>query len=318
MNQQRAFNNYSLYGISLRSQWRLPCPAVTDNGGPGVTLLKGLASLFSPEVLKLKRQADRPGFSHFESLQGGATYIRWFQLFEFLISPDGHFVIGHGLSHSGSEAFLSYLLGQALSFSIIKQGGEPLHSTVVEIDGQGVGFIGDCGYGKSTLAAAFLQMGYPLLTDDLLALSEDSDSLLAYPGLPRIKLFSDIAKKVLGERVMGFPITPSSAKLIVPLAPSQSIRTPIPLKAIYVLSPPAPGSLGRKATVRKLPGRKALMSIIRNTYNAKIAEPERLKRQFIWASKIVSRIPIKALSYPRTLESLSSVREAVLGDLETR
>ena len=57
-----------------------------------------------------------------------------------------------------------------LSFSLLSLGYEPLHATAVVVDGEAVAFLGDCGYGKSTLGAAFLARGFPLLTDDVLAL----------------------------------------------------------------------------------------------------------------------------------------------------
>ena len=51
-----------------------------------------------------------------------------------------------------------------------------------------VAFLGDSGFGKSSLAAYLLSAGDRLVTDDLLLLQE-SEGFLAYPGPPRIKLF---------------------------------------------------------------------------------------------------------------------------------
>jgi len=88
---------------------------------------------------------------------------------------------------------------------LLKQGIEPLHCTAVVVNGGAVGFLGDCGYGKSSLAAAFLQAGYPLLTDDLLVLKEEGRHFLAYPSFPRIKLFPEMAEAFLGDRVAATP-----------------------------------------------------------------------------------------------------------------
>src|SRR5204863_102769 len=100
---------------------------------------------------------------------------------------------------ASAESFQVYLLGQALSFALVKQGLEPLHATVVVVDGQGVAFLGDNGYGKSSLAACFLEGGYRLLTDDLLLLKASGGDVLAYPGPPRIKLFPEVARRFLGD-----------------------------------------------------------------------------------------------------------------------
>ena len=88
------------------------------------------------------------------------------------------------------------MLGQALSFALVRQGFEPLHATVVVVDDHAVAFLGGNAFGKSSLAACFLEAGYRLLTDDLLILRESSDRILAYPGPPRIKLFPKIAEPV--------------------------------------------------------------------------------------------------------------------------
>ena len=47
-----------------------------------------------------------------------------------------------------------------------------------------IGILGDSGYGKSTLAAALIEAGLPLLTDDLLVLLPEGDDLMAQPGTP--------------------------------------------------------------------------------------------------------------------------------------
>src|SRR5205085_11291512 len=77
---------------------------------------------------------------------------------------------------------------------------EPLHATVVTKDGNGLALVGDSGYGKSTLAAAFLRAGYRLLTDDLLVLHGTATGFEAQPALPRLKLFPRPARALLPLR----------------------------------------------------------------------------------------------------------------------
>jgi len=310
-----SFQIYHLYGLYLRSQWHLPCPDLKESGLPEVRLLEGSSSLFSETYLKTKGNGNKQAFFHYAHLQDGSTYIRWSGLFEFLILDNGRSILGRQLNNTGAEAFNNYLLGQVLSFAMIKQGIEPLHSTVVRIDDGAVGFVGDCGYGKSSLGASFLQAGYLLLTDDLLILKENNGCFAAYPGFPRIKLFPKIAKKLIGEKVKGFPMNNLTSKLILPLDRHQFTRTRVPLRSIYVLTPPAAGLRSKKVTIRRLSQRRAFLSLLRNTFNTKVTEPERLKRQFTFFKQIVSKVPIKTLSYPRSLKSLPSVREAILNDL---
>src|SRR5206468_10962716 len=98
------------------------------------------------------------------------------------ISADGCFIAGRFFRENSIEAFRTYLLGQVISYALLKQGIEPLHATVPVIDGMAVALLGNSGYGKSTMGAAFLQVGARLLTDDLLVLRKQGDNWIAHPG----------------------------------------------------------------------------------------------------------------------------------------
>jgi hypothetical protein len=307
---------YSLYGLRLKSEWQFPCPEGTKSSLAEIELIGNSRAYFSVAVRELAEHADSGKWFYYARLREGSDYVRWSGLFEFLVSADGRRIAGHPLANSTIEIFHSYLLGQVLSFALIKQGIEPLHSTVAVIDGGAVGWVGDCGYGKSSLGAAFLQAGYPLLTDDLLVLKEGGKGFTAYPGIPRIKLFPEIAKRMLGDGLRGTPLNNLTTKLLIPLGNHQSYREPVPLKTLYVLTPPKARSWCKRMTFRRLSQRRALMQLLKNSFNTVITEPERLKRQFDFFAKIVSKVPIKTLSYPRSLESLPLVREAILNDLE--
>ncbi len=306
---------YHFYGLSIRSQWPLPCLKQEEPGLPEVKLLAGSASSFENVYLETKKQANPSAFFHYARLQDGTTYIRWSGLFEFLISYDGRSIIGHPLKNGSKEAFLSNLLGQTLSFAMVQQGIEPLHSTVVMVNDGAVGFMGDCGHGKSSLGASFLQAGYRLLTDDLLVLKENHGSFMASPGFPRIKLFPKIAKKLIGKKVNGIPMNNRTSKLIFPLDRHQFARTPVPLRSIYVLTPPAAGLRPKKVSIRTLSQLTAFLSLLKNTFNTKVTDPERLKQQFSLATRLSTRVPIKSLSYPRNISFLPKVVEAIKLDL---
>ena len=315
LGSRRSLRFYHLYGLCLGSQWLLPCPEETATGLAEVELFEAPASLLSEVARKAIIEPNPAKWFHHVRLRDGCTYLRWSGLFEFLISADGRQIACRPLNGVFLEAFHTYLISQVLSFALVKQGIEPLHATVVVVNEQAVAFLGDCGYGKSSLAAAFLQAGHPLLTDDLLVVKEATHGFSAYPGPPRIKLFPEIAKRLLGERINGTPMNNLTPKLIIPLDPHQSYRAPAPLTAIYVLRPPAAGSRSQRVTIRYLSQQRAFVELVRNTFNTVITDPGRLKHQFALATQVASNVPTQLLSYPRTLASLPSVREAILSDL---
>lgn len=305
---------YQLYGLALSSQWPLPYRQSTAQGLASVKLRQAPATLFTRASATVG-PTNRAAWCQHRVLDDGSIYLRWSGLFEFLVDHDGKRVFIHRLGGVSREAFHSYLLGPALSFALLKLGIEPLHATTLVVDGFGVSFMGDCGYGKSSLAAAFLREGYPVLTDDLQVLGETPDGLMAYPGPPRIKLFPEIGAEILGTSARGVPMGPFASKLIIPLDQHQAWAEAIPLKAIYLLAPPAAGAQPDKVTIRRLSARKALLELLRNTFNRAIVDSDRLERQFFWFARLASTVPIKLLSYPRTLSALGAVHRAILADL---
>jgi len=310
---------YHIYGVTVRSAIPLECPVSAAPSLAGIEFYAAPSSAFRDAASdKFASDSAERWFRHV-ALPDGADYLRWSKLFEFLVSPDGRRIACRALNGVSSETFQTYLVSQTLSFALLKQGIEPLHATVVVVQGQAVAFLGDCGYGKSSLGAAFLHAGHRLLTDDVLVTSRDTgrhDLVLAHPGPPRLKLFPTIAARMLGRRRSGARLNPGTSKLILPLTESEHCATAVPLKAIYVLRPPAPAHRRpRQATIRPLSRRQACLALIANTFNTVITEPARLARQLDRAAELASVVPVKSLSYPRRLSHIPAVLAAIRKDL---
>ena len=308
---------HAVYGVHLESDWRLlhQEPAKSGRAADIKLMLASPARLAQARVQAAMVPSSADWFQY-GRLPDGSTYLRWKGLFEFVVSSDGSRIFGAQLSGATRESFQTYALGHVLSFALLKKGIEPLHSTAVAIDGSAVAFVGDCGYGKSSLGAAFLQAGYRILTDDLLVVRASRGRLMAFSGPARLKLVPEIARPLLGSHVRGTPMVPNSHKLLVPLAPRQSCPGSLPLGRIYVLSPPPAGKDSDRPRIRAISRREAFLELTRNTFNTIVAEPERLKSQFLTATRLARAVPVKRLSYPRRLEMIPAVREAILADLQ--
>ncbi len=306
---------YRLYGLWIRSQWPLSFPAASKSGLAGVDLFEGSPALFSEALEKAGVEPDPSRWDYYARLSDGTEYVWWNRLFEFLVSPNGRQIAGRPLAEASWAAFETYLFGQVLSYALIKLGIEPLHATVVVIDGSAVGFLGRSGYGKSSLAAAFLNTGHTLLTDDLLVLRKVGNHFSAHPGPPRIKLFPEIAEVFLGNGASGAQMNPYTCKLVIPLSSAQISCHEHPLKAIYVLKTPPKDSTSRRITVRTRTQREALLDLVSNTFNTDVMHPGRLAQQFGLISQLLSSIPFRTLSYPPDLARLPEVVKAVRRDL---
>ena len=306
---------YQVYGLRLQSAWPLRCPPANGHCLARVALQEGRprhAARFASEG------RSEPNDWFYRRLPDGGEYLRWDKLAEFHVSPAGMRITARSLNGHRNDPAHAFLLSQTLSFALLKRGIETLHATVIELAGEAVAFVGDCGHGKSTLAAAFLRSGARLLTDDLLVLELDhgiQPRVLAHPGFPRIKLFPDSARAWTEDRSAGKPLMPGSDKLVFPLSARAYANGPRPLKAIFVLATPAAGGSQRDVSIRRLPRRRACLALIANAFNPVITDPPRLARQFEWAAKLACAIPVKSLSYPRGLPLLPDVLAAIHADL---
>lgn len=306
---------YHLYGVRLRSAWALPYRRATQPDGADIVLSRRGAGFFSAARAETALQPRSPGRVIEGLLADGGVYLRWPDRFEFLISPDGRQIGARPLPGGTLEGFHTYLLGQVLSFALIKLRLDPLHATVVTVDGGAAAFLGESGFGKSSLAAAFIAAGHRLVTDDLLVVTDGPGGPTAHPGPPRLKLFPLSARRILPD-ARGARIMRSTPKLLFPLDAAQTASSPLGLRALYVLAPPAARrTAATRVTIRRLSERHACLALIRNTFNASLRDRARLARQFALSARLAGSLAVKSLSYPRSFAALADVRAAILADL---
>jgi hypothetical protein len=318
LDSPRQFHHYRLYGISLRSEIPLSLPEEAQKSFGQVadaTFFWASRHWFAEVIADLPHDSGTDGWYERVRCPDGAEFLRWPDLFQFLVSHDGRFVACGLLEHAALESFQTYLLGHVLSFALVTQGYEPLHATTVVVDGRAVAFLGHGGDGKSTLAAEFLHAGHQILTDDLLLIGEVDGTLCGFPGPPRIKLFPHIARRFLPRLASGAPVYPEAEKLIFPLAQDQQYRQPAPLRLFFRLNRPGQDVSG--VGLASLSGAHALLELVRSTFNVRIAGRDRLRRQFLAVREWATRIPVRRLGYPRTLEMLEPVRRAIVTDLQS-
>jgi hypothetical protein len=306
---------YRLFGITVASPLALPTPVVRTDAAPDVVLRHGSRTRFARLPGDWPRSTKQPAWFLFRTLPDGTAYLRWTGLYEFLIAPGGRCIWYHRFDGTSPDSFHTQLLGQVLSFSLLAFGHEPLHATVIARRARAVALFGECGDGKSTLAASLLARGCSLVTDDVMVTERRANTWLVHPGVPRIKLFPDVARRLLG-RVDGTPMNSGTSKLVVPLETGQAASAPVALRSIYVL--PASGSAqvtGRRPRAEPLGGREAFLEIVRAAFNLQIVTRDRQSNQFAFATRLARDVPIHRLTYKRSFTALPAVADLLLSDL---
>jgi hypothetical protein len=248
-------------------------------------------------------------------LADGSSYVRWDTVGEFIVSVDGRRMLCRRLSPAAPASFHVYLLGQALSYALVRQGFEPLHATAVVVNGEAVAFLGGNAFGKSTLAACFLAQGYRLLTDDLLVVDRSGAALRVFPGPARLKLFPRIARRFLPRSAGVSTMNADTEKLILPIDPELNCTTPARLRAVYSLTEPRKTARRRTIGIEMLSPRAAFVELLRGTFNPRLAGAARLASQFETITRVTESLRVSRIHYPRTLDRLSDVRQAILDDL---
>jgi hypothetical protein len=150
-----------------------------------------------------------------------------------------------------------------------QRGLLPLHCNAFDCGGTAVLLCGDSGAGKSTLAAWFEARGYPLLTDDVCAVTFGPPGApLAHPGIPRLRLWDDALEMMGRGGTPGRPVPWADGKFELKMKTSRA-RDALHIAAIYHLCEAEPEG---DFAITPLRGLAAVDAITSNIYRRRIGD----------------------------------------------
>lgn len=321
-------SRHRLFGLTLSSSLPLPCPTVDDDGPVDVafreTPTAGLEALCSASVVAREEIASWT-YCRFAD---GAARLTWGDHFDVALTTDGREVRWRRLVDMPDEVVAGYLLGQALSFSLLARGIEPLHAAAVATPHGVFALTGESGRGKSTLAAAALARGWRLITDDMLVVGFETDDVWVEPSVPRLKL-TPSSMPLFGTRP-ALTENRFTGKRIFALKGEEWASRAEPLRAIYVLpNPSEPGQTETRDSARHdatdhsalaqtlgvridpIPAREAVLSLIGATFNNWVRDPARLQAQLDFAARLRVSVPVCRLSYPKRMDAVPDVLDVI-------
>lgn len=204
------------------------------------------------------------------------------------------------------------LLGPVLAYWLERAGIPVLHAAAVEMGGRAVGFLAGSRGGKSSLAAALVEAGRPLVTDDLLPVEERAEGLLARPGYPQMRLWPEAARHWHGAGADELPrVHPQLDKRRLPVARFHG--EPLPLGRLYLPERrPACPHAPMDVAIIPVSKRDALIELLARSFIPQLAasggrEGERFARM----ARLAERVPVYRLVYPEGLDRLADVARAV-------
>lgn len=261
---------------------------------------------FSPSapVYESPSRDGAPRASLFRTAEG--EVLRFPDAGDFLILPDR--ITAHLPQPSLDLAELRFL-GPVMSYWLERRGLPTLHASAVSVHGCAIAFLSRHGGGKTGLAAAMVQAGFPLLTDDLLVLEERENGWEVRPAYPEMRMWPDEAEHFVGSPEALPLVQSDSEKRRVALGRGgfgSFQEASVPLACIYLASrrPEEDGEI----EVQPVPRSEALIELVRHSFSPRLVEaaglqPARLDR----LARLVRAVPVRRLVYPSGFDRLPEV-----------
>lgn len=319
-------SKYLIHGIRLRSSVQFPEFVRSNSEQVDLELVvkpqqhEGIGCVAPERCVTSGVYTRLQGGTEFFAMYGfGSHYLlRWKYLADFQIARDGSWIDCYPWQSASWADIRPFFLGRVLPLALNLQGVVTLHSSAVLLPQGAVAFVAESGTGKSTLASLFGCAGHTLITDDVLAVAEDSSGFSAAFGSPQVRLTEeslDFLAPKLGLSV-ALERDYDKMRLTVGDRDNAGISTHFPLRTVYIAGrrrdENSPG-----IQIDVLPPKMALPVLMKYVTNIALFEPDHLARQFSSIGRLVQRVPVKRIEYPTGLELLPQVCEAILHDQKT-
>lgn len=268
---------YNVSGLSVGSEIVLPGVfALSAERQPDVTIRRGPV----PQAL------ESPGLSGPTwQIAGKQFLLRIPDIARFLLS-DGREIAFEPESDAKADDIPIFILGTVFGILLHQREQIVLHASAVRVNDKAVLFCGSSGAGKSTIAAALVQRGYSMMTDDVCAIAVTAEGMpMVYPDGRQLKLWAHSIERLdLAER-RGERVRSRLEKFYV--EPGEAFNEPLPLGAVYALRearpPHAPG-IERPNVV------DAALVLRRNAYRPLIVSRMGQKAHYFHAATTIANI----------------------------
>jgi hypothetical protein len=312
---------YHLFGLTLASDFPFKNKIPAGSGVPEVRFKRVRKPpvpdhWLTKEPVFATRSMTHNGEPHLSIYRmKGYDVIHFASLGDFYLFP-GH-IIARVLDQAYDNLVEIRFLGEIISLWLELHGLPAIHASAVVMNGGAVGFVAAHKGGKSALAATMMLHGCPLLTDDILPLEICDGIVTGRPGYPQMRMWPDEADFFLGGHENLATVHPWYTKRCVPVGDGgfgSFCSKKQPLKALYI---PERQETHNTITIKPVLSSNALIELVCTSFSAQIVEALGLSvpRMKFFAS-VVTRIPIRRVTYPSGFRNLSLVRDALLEDLE--
>ena len=238
--------------------------------------------------------------------------VRFPEMADFLISRNLQQISCWPCPEVPLETIRHLLLDQIIPVVVSGRGTLVLHASAVLTPHGAIAFIGETGWGKSTLASSFCEKRFAILTDDCLLIKEENGQLVAMPSYPGLLLWPETVDELFGPVASLSAVAHYSKKKRLVHVGLRFCTEPAPLRRIYFLAPPEHSSATRIHSIWRS---EVFMELVKYTYLLDITDRLQLQAAFERIAQLAALPVFWRLTFSRDFALLSEVREAILENL---
>ncbi|MDP4083159.1 MAG: aldolase [Bacillota bacterium] len=291
--------------------------------------LKILSEICLPELSEWKEQNDKPlieivkrdlynVWSTFDEKSRKRYMVDMNQImFEvpetaIFSIEDGKRIVVSPSNGAEEDKIRLYILGTCIGAVLIQKKILALHGSAVVIDGKAYAFIGESGAGKSTIATALMNKGYPLLSDDIIPIHFYEDTPFVIPTYPQQKLWQESLEQFGMDSLHLSPLFERETKFSVPVR-SNFFNQPLPLAGVFELSK----TDIRKCKVNGVKGLQQFPILFKHTFrNIFITAMGLRDWHFSESARLVKKISMYQLQRPFIGFNTDQLVELILTSIE--
>ena len=222
----RPLRDYRAYGLWVRSAIALPFVPVPVPPArePDVTVRIGATAEALPTPADKRGLWEAAPGAFLMDVPGVARYL----------VTDGRDILvePHGGSDHGAGVFLT---GSMFSALLQQRGVTTFHASAIETDSGVVLFAGRSGSGKSSLLAALVERGYPMLADDVAGVVPDAGGHpVALSAFPHMRLWANALDELGWRKRTRGKVREALEKYLVPVERFRA--EPLAVHAVCVLT----------------------------------------------------------------------------------
>lgn len=242
--------------------------------------------------------------------QSRGYFLRFPGMADFAVSYDGSEIRCCPVLNTPGRTVRHLILDQVMPLLLSRRGRLVLHGSAISTPQGAIAFIGQSGWGKSTLATSFSQNGMTVLTDDCLVVEENAEHVSVIPTYPGVRLWPETAVKILGAHTSWPEVAHYTWKKRVDAnAGIRFCSWPRELQRVYFLTPPRKSAT---VTVEPMPARDTMLELVKYAYLMDTTDRLRLRQEFERLGQFSLKPLFYRLTFPHDFSQLAKVRDAIV------